>query len=48
MGEKLIKFSQDFIKEYNEKSNTGYFLELDVEYPKTLFNSNKHLPFLQK
>ena len=29
-----------------ENSNTGYFLELDVEYPKTLFNSHKDLPFL--
>ena len=22
------------------------FLEVDVEYPSTLFNSHKHLPFL--
>ena len=42
----LSKFNEDFIKKYHENSNTGYFLELDVEYPKTLFNSHKDLPFL--
>ena len=40
-------FNKDFIKEYDENSNTGYFFEVDVEYPKTLFNShNIELPFL--
>ena len=33
---KLSKFNEDFIKKYDEDSNTGYFLEVDVEYPKTL------------
>ena len=42
----LSKFNEDFIKKYYENSNTRYFLELDVEYPKTLFNSHKDLPFL--
>ena len=27
-----------FIKNYDENSNKGYFLEGNVEYPKTLFN----------
>ena len=44
----LSKFNEDFIKKYYENSNTGYFLELDVEYPKTLFNSHKDLPFLSE
>ena len=44
----LSKFNEDFIKKYDENGNTGYFLELDVEYPKTLFNSHKDLPFLFK
>ena len=26
-----------FIKNYNEKSNEGYFLEVDVQYPKQLY-----------
>ena len=42
----LSKFNEDFIKKYDEDTNTGYFLEVDAEYPKTLFNSHKDLPFL--
>ena len=42
----LSKFNKDFIKEYDENSDKGYFLEVDVEYLKTLFNSHKDLPFL--
>ena len=44
--ENVSKFNEDFIKKYDENSNTGYFLEVDVEYPKTLINSYKDLPFL--
>ena len=42
---KLSKSNEDFIKKYNENSNTGYFLEADVEYPKKLFNLHEDLPF---
>ena len=45
---KLSKFTEDFIKKYDEDSNTGYFLEVDIDYPKELFNFHKHLPFLPK
>ena len=44
----LSKFNEDFIKNYDENSDKGYFLEVDVEYPKTLFNSHNDLPFLPK
>ena len=44
--EKIHKFNQDFIKNYDEDSNQGYFLEVDVEYPKKLFNLHSHLSFL--
>ena len=42
----LSNFNEDFTKEYDENSNTGYFLEVDVEYQKTLFNFHKDLQFL--
>ena len=32
----LSTFHEDFIKNYNENSDIGYFLELDAEYPKKI------------
>ena len=46
--EDLSKFNESIIKNYDENTDRGYFLEEDVEYPKILFNSHKDLPFLLK
>ena len=44
--EDLSQFKEDFIKSYDNNSHIGYFLEVDVEYPKKLSNLLKDLPVL--
>ena len=43
---KVSKFNDTFTKKNNEKSNKGYFLEGDAEYPKNLFNLHNDFTFL--
>ena len=43
---KLSKFDEDFIKDYNKNGNKGCIFEVNVEYPKNLFNLHSDLPFL--
>ena len=44
----LFQFNERFIKNYGENSNKAYFLEVNVECPKNLFDLHKDLPFLPK
>ena len=41
----MSKFNEDFMKKYDE-NNKGYFLEVDIGYPKELLNFHKDLQFL--
>ena len=40
------QFNEDFIKNYNEESDEGYFLEVDVQYLEILHELQNNLPFL--
>ena len=37
------QFNKDFIENYNEDSDEGYFLEVDVQYPEKLFEFHDDL-----
>ena len=42
----LSEFNEDFLKSYNEKSNEGYFFEVDVQYLENLDETHNDLSFL--
>ena len=42
----MLKFNEEFIKNYDEDSDKGYILEVDVKYPKHLRGLHEDLPFL--
>ena len=45
-GDDLSKFNESFIKNYDENSDKGNILEVDIEYPKNLHKQHSELPLL--
>ena len=41
----MLKFTNEFIKNYDENSDKGYILGVDVKYPKKLHDLHSNLPF---
>ena len=46
--EDTSQLNKSFIKNYNEESNDGYFLEVDVQYLGKLHERRNDLPFLSE
>ena len=44
--EDTSQFNEDVIKNYNEESDEGYSLEVDVQYLEKLHDLDNDLPFL--
>ena len=42
------KIDEEFIKNYDQDSDKGYILEVDVKYPRKLHDLHSDLPFLPK
>ena len=46
--EDTSRINEEFIKNYYENNDKGYILEVDVKYPKKLYDLHSDLPFLPK
>ena len=44
--ENISQLNEDFIKNYSEESDEGYFLKVHVQHPEKLHELNNDLPFL--
>ena len=44
----VSEIDEEFIKNYDENSDKGYVLEVDVKYPRKLHDLHSDLPFLPK
>ena len=42
----MSKLNEEFIKNYDQDSDKGYILAVDVKYPKNLHGLDEDLPFL--
>ena len=45
-NQNACQFNEDFIKKYNEETDKGYFVKVDVQYTKKLHELHNYLPFL--
>ena len=46
--EDASQFNEEFIKNYNQESDEGYFLEVDVQHPEKIYEIHNDLPFFPK
>ena len=40
----MLKFNEEFIKNYDEDIDKGYIFDIDVEYPKSFHDLHSDLP----
>ena len=40
----LSQFKKSLLRNYDENSDIGYFLEAGIDYPEKVFNPHKELP----
>ena len=45
MEEESSQFNEDFLRNYNEEIDEGYFLEFDVQHPEKIYEIHVDLPF---
>ena len=46
--EDVTEINEEFIKNYDENNDKGHILEVDLKYPKKLYDLHSDLPFLPK